>query len=106
LTISSQIKRPQLAGTAVVKEIEIYLPLKDLINLEQEQKRLSKEIAEVERSLERTNKKLKNKDFLTKAPPEVVEKEKKRQEELKAIRKKLKDNVRYLSSSNRSRPQS
>ncbi|GAH32939.1 unnamed protein product, partial [marine sediment metagenome] len=30
LTISSQIKRPQLAGTAVVKEIEIYLPFKDL----------------------------------------------------------------------------
>ena len=66
---------PKGAATAVVGAAEIYLPLDDLVNLDEERARLSKEVGKVEEELVRVQKKLGNGDFLAKAKPEVVEKE-------------------------------
>jgi len=68
-------ERPKGAATAVVDATEIYLPLEDLINLDDERLRLHKEIAKVEDELQRVQKKLGNQDFIAKAKEEVIEKE-------------------------------
>jgi len=85
-------ERPKRAATAVVGTTEIYLPLTDLPNLREEESRLTKEVSKVELELARTQKKLSNQDFLTKAREEVVEKERKKAEEFE-------DKIQTLSRS-------
>jgi valyl-tRNA synthetase len=68
-------ERPKGAATAVVGSTEIYLPLEDLINLEEESVRLTKEIGKMTDEVARVQKKLSNIDFVNKAKPEVIQKE-------------------------------
>jgi valyl-tRNA synthetase len=68
------IERPRQAATQVAGDVEILLPLAGLIDLEEEQKRLEKEIAKVEKDVLKFSKKLSNEAFLAKAPPEVLQK--------------------------------
>lgn len=73
-------ERPKGAATAVVQDTEIYMPLGDMINLQEEQARLSKEVGKVEEELARVQKKLGNHDFLSKAREEVIQREKEKAE--------------------------
>jgi valyl-tRNA synthetase len=68
-------ERPKGAATAVVGSIEICLPLGDMINLQEEQARLKKEVRKVEEELARIQKKLSNTEFLRKAKEAVIQKE-------------------------------
>ena len=67
--------RPKGAATALVGSTEVYLPLGEMINVEEERTRLAKEIRKAEDELSRAQKKLANTDFLNKAKEEVVQKE-------------------------------
>ena len=69
------IERPAQAATQVAGDVEILLPLAGLINLDEEEKRLAKEIAKVEKDVLLFSRKLSNEDFLAKAPPAVLEKD-------------------------------
>ncbi|MGI6683925.1 MAG: valine--tRNA ligase [Bacillota bacterium] len=69
-------KKPEQAAASVVKDVQIYLPLKDLIDLDKEIARLEKEVGNMDKELERLKGKLNNQGFLAKAPLHVVEKEK------------------------------
>ncbi len=66
---------PKGAATAVIGAVEIYLPLDDLINLDEERLRLVKEVAKMEDEVTRLQKKLGNRDFVAKAKQEVIQKE-------------------------------
>ncbi len=68
--------KPTQAATAVVHGIEIYLPLKGLIDLDKEIARLEKELTKMEGEIKRIEGKLTNEGFVAKAPAEVIEKEK------------------------------
>ena len=68
-------QRPKGAATAVVDATEIYLPLDDLVNLDEERARLTKEVGKVEDELSRVHKKLGNSDFIAKAKDKVIQKE-------------------------------
>ena len=72
---------PKGAATAVVRAIEIYLPLGDLINLEEERSRLNKEVRKIEEELSRVQSKLANQEFLSKAKEAVVFKERQKAEQ-------------------------
>jgi valyl-tRNA synthetase len=67
--------RPKGAASAMAGNTEIYLPLDDAINLDEEHARLSKEAGKLSQELERVQKKLGNRDFIRKAKEEVVQKE-------------------------------
>jgi len=67
--------RPKGAATAIVGSTELYLPLAEMINLNEERGRLTKEIDKAKDELSRVQKKLSNTDFLNKAKEEVVQKE-------------------------------
>lgn len=75
-----------LAATALVGTLEILIPMSDLIDKNAELARLQKEIDKLEKDCERQQGKLSNDSFVTKAPPEVIAKE----------REKLADNERSL----------
>jgi valyl-tRNA synthetase len=85
--------RPKGAATAVIDAMEIYLPLDDLVNLDEERARLAKEVGKVEDELARVQKKLANGDFLAKAKTEVVHKEREKaiqfEEKIRTLRSSL-----------------
>lgn len=82
-------EKPRQALTALVDEIEIYIPLEGVIDLDQEIQRLEKELQAVEKDLARVTAKLANKSFIQKAPADVIEKERNKEEELGARHEKL-----------------
>jgi valyl-tRNA synthetase len=85
--------RPKGAATAVVGGTEIYLPLDDLINLDEERARLAKEVGKVEEELARVQKKLANADFIAKAKEEVVDKERQKARQFEEKIKTLKGSL-------------
>jgi valyl-tRNA synthetase len=86
-------ERPRGAATAMVGATEIYLPLDDLVNLDEEQARLAKEVGKLEEELSRVQKKLGNGDFLAKAKEEIIEKEREKasqfEEKIRTLRSSL-----------------
>jgi len=75
LTVSRDGTRPSVAASGVVRGAEIFLPLEGLIDLSEERARLTREADKLFRDLESSRKKLRNQDFLNKARPDVVERE-------------------------------
>ena len=73
-------------ATAVVGDIEVFVPFSGMVDLAAEKARLSKEIGRVESYIARLSGKLSNSNFLEKAPPDIVEAEK---EKLKAAEQEL-----------------
>jgi valyl-tRNA synthetase len=85
---------PHGAATAVIGAVEIYLPLGDLINIEEERSRLGKEARKVQEELSRVQRKLANPEFLSKAKEAVIVKEREKagqyEEKMRALERSLK----------------
>ncbi len=69
-------------ASSLVKGGTLYIPLAGFIDFTDEIKRLEKEIAKLQKDFDLCDKKLNNPNFLEKAQPEVVEKEKAKHTEL------------------------
>jgi valyl-tRNA synthetase len=93
LGLESGGQRPKASATAIVDEVEVYLPLKGLINLDEEEKRVQKELGKVLEDLSRTQRKLQNQDFVSRAKPEAVEKEKEKARTMADKAAKLKESL-------------
>jgi valyl-tRNA synthetase len=89
----SEGEKPKGSASAVVGEVEVFVPLKGLINLEEEEKRLEKELAKISGDLSRTRAKLDKEEFLTRARPEAVEKEREKSRTLAEREGKLKEGL-------------
>ena len=66
----------QNAVNVVTKELEVFMPFEDLVNIEEEKQRLAKEREKILAEKEKTDKMLSNPGFLAKAPVAKVEEEK------------------------------
>jgi valyl-tRNA synthetase len=88
--------KPKAVATGVIKGAEVYVPLEGILDLAQERDRLQKEIAKVAKDIEVFSKKLSNKNFVDKAPKEVVEKDTAKLEEFKGKREKLEQSLKAL----------
>ena len=75
LQIGVGIEHPEQAATQVTGDVEILLPLAGLVNVEEEVKRLEKEVAKVQKDVDFFVKKLSNEKFTANAPPQVLEKD-------------------------------
>ena len=64
-----------MAASAVLGELELFVPLEGVLDFQEESQRLQKEISKLEPELARSQKKLANKEFLNRAPENVVAKE-------------------------------
>ena len=69
------IEHPAQASTQVAGNVEVLIPLADLVNVEEESARLEKEIQKVEKDVAFFAKKLSNEKFVANAPPQVLEKD-------------------------------
>ncbi len=97
LSFGMAVEHPEKAATQVAGEVEILLPLADLINVDEEKKRLQKEISKVEKDVSMFSKKLENEAFLAKAPPEVLEKNRKKLQDAREKRAILQESLNKIS---------
>jgi valyl-tRNA synthetase len=80
IEIGIDIKKPKNAAAAIQEDMQVYVH--DVIDIEAERKRLEKKKQQVDKARKATESKLANKDFVTKAKPEVVEKAREKLAEL------------------------
>mgnify|MGYP005839610129 CR=1 FL=1 len=96
ITIEETVAQPESSATTVVREMEIFMPLADLIDLGKECDRLEKEIEDTKGRLRKAESKLANENFVEKAPAEVVEKEREKKATYQEELKKLQNNYEKL----------
>ncbi len=80
------------AGTVVIKNIEFFIPMADLIDKEKEKLRLDKEIQRLEGLQKATKGKLNNKNFVEKAPEKIVQVEKDKLRDIQNNLEKVRNN--------------
>jgi valyl-tRNA synthetase len=71
-------QKPEQVMSLLAEAVEIYLPLAGLLDIGKEMERLDKELASAQQEVARLQTKLSNENFVKKAKPEVVEKERER----------------------------
>ncbi len=79
------------SAIALVGEMKILIPMSGLIDKEAELARLNKEIEKIGKDLSRSTGKLSNPNFVDKAPPAVVDKERNKVVEMSAAMTKLEE---------------
>jgi len=92
---------PAAAAKSVVMysqggSLDLIMPLAGLIDYKEEARRLNREMDKLSRELAQAQKKLANEDFLSKAPAEVVERERERHQALTEKLSKLKSHEKRL----------
>ncbi len=88
---------PDDAGHAMAGDVELVVPLAGLIDVEAELEKLARERKKLDKELARVSGKLKNEKFLANAPVAVVDKERAKEEELKAKILKNEESVARLN---------
>lgn len=98
VTIGIDLAKPAFAGSAVVMGCQIYLSLEGLIDRNGEIERLTKEIERVRNLADGTKKRLENESFVSRAPEDIVAKEKEKYHGLLTNLEKLENNLAALKS--------
>ena len=75
LAIGHGIEKPEDASIQVAGDVQIFVPLKGLVDVAAEEERLLKEIGKVGKEIEMFSKKLESPAFVDRAPAEIVAKE-------------------------------
>ncbi len=90
------LERPRTSTAAVVRNVEIFVPLEGIIDLEAEKAKLTKEIERLSGQIAATDAKLRNESFLRRAPAEVVDRERSKREEYSLRLEKLEANFEAI----------
>ena len=98
IEIVSKLKqKPDQSATGVVGDIEFFVPLKGIIDINKEIERLKKEQGKCEQEIAHLEKLLANKNFTAKAPKDAVQKKKDRISELKDKQKLMAERIKDLT---------
>lgn len=89
LQIKEKYSHQEKSITTVIKDIHITILLDGLLDINKERQKIEQRIAKAKSEIKNKEAMLGNKDFVKRAPPEIVKKEKDRLEELKQSLKKM-----------------
>ena len=92
------IEKPEKSSTIVINDIEIFVPLSNLIDIDKEINRLKDKIKDFEGRMNAVKKKINNENFINRAPKEIVEHEKNKFINYQNNYVKLKENLDNLES--------
>jgi valyl-tRNA synthetase len=98
VTFSDRRREAPAAENALVlvlKESEVVIPMGSMVNLEAERKRLQKEIEQSQTEVAQLEARLKDEDFLTRAPAAIVDKERSRLAMKKDKLERLKQQIKF-----------
>ncbi len=96
VTAGADQAKPEQSATVVIGENELYIPLGGLIDLDVEKARLQKRADEINGHLTGISKKLSNEQFISRAPEDVVDREKEKQNDMSAELEKVNANLEML----------
>ncbi|MGR3742020.1 valine--tRNA ligase [Companilactobacillus sp. DQM5] len=96
LDVNLNAKAPELAMTEVINGAEVYVPLAELINIEDEIKRQEEELGRVQADIDFVNKKLSNEKFVSKAPEAVVNEQREKLSVYEQRKEKIVDRINQL----------
>lgn len=82
MVLGADAQAPKASASAIVEGNEVIVPLEGLVNFTDELARLEKEMGKVQKDLKQVSGKLRNENFVSKAPAEIVAKEKAKAVEL------------------------
>ncbi len=88
--------KPMQSAVAVIKDLEIYIPLGGLIDFRLEKERLLKRKIELESLISKISNEINNQEFLTRAPEKIVQKERDKLDEISNEFKKVIINLEML----------
>ena len=96
ISVGEFLDKPPYSAVAVIRDMEIFLPLEGLIDVVLEQERLEKRETDLKVYISNIQKKLSKRDFLSRAPKEVIEREEKKLIEMNNELKMLTINLEIL----------
>ncbi len=94
--VDTKINIDKKSVSVIIPEIEIYIPLGDLVDFEQEKIRIENEIKKYEAEVLRVDKMLANKGFVEKAPEQKITEEKEKREKYIEMLNKAKERLATL----------
>ncbi|PIE38457.1 MAG: hypothetical protein CSA52_02145 [Gammaproteobacteria bacterium] len=89
---------PPMSAVQLVDNMEVHVPMAGLIDREAESERLHKEMDKLAKEIRRVSGKLNNEKFVSKAPEDVVAKERAKLAEAESAHTKLKEQLDKLSA--------
>ena len=90
------IKKPEQSATCVIQNIEIFLPLQGLIDINKEISRLEIKMKDLKSRMRSVNNKLSNDNFIKRAPKDIVNHEKEKYQRYSDDYNKIKENFDSL----------
>ena len=96
ITFSNDKKKPEKSATVITHQMEIFVPLEGLIDFEIEISRLSKRLNELDKHVISIKQKLSNKNFVDRAPKEIVSHEKQKLDDMLVEYNLVKQNLDIL----------
>ena len=96
LEILGTDKRPKDTLSDIIKGVDIYLYFRGLIDINKERAKISQNLVKQEEIIRLKRGRMKDKDFIKKAPPEVVNEEKESISELESGIKRLRKMLNEL----------
>jgi valyl-tRNA synthetase len=97
LQIGKHLSRPKESAVANIGRVETYVVLSGLIDVNVERQRIELALTDVDRMMKDLVVRLANTNFVNKAPKEIVDKERKKVEELENRKKRLEENLKALA---------
>ena len=92
------IEKPDQSATSVINNLEIFIPLQGLIDIDKELARLEIKLKDLKARLNNIKKKLDNENFVKKAPKDIIDHEQKKYDSYLEDYDKLLDNYNSLVS--------
>lgn len=97
ITVTEDKSAIPTSATALAGTMELFIPLKGLIDVAQESKRLNKEIEKLEKEKQKSEQKLGNEKYVNNAPKEIVDEEKRRLLEAQTAIERLSSQLEKLA---------
>ncbi len=96
LTVGTGQAKPPASASVVVGRVEAFVPLSGMIDLEVERERLRKESSQKEKFLQGVQQKLRNEQFVSRAPADVIERERRKEQDAIAELQRLRAHLEEL----------
>jgi len=96
ISMGADIKKPPKSTTIIIDDMEVYIPLEDLIDIDKEIDRLENQISNLKGRLNSVENKLNNKNFISNAPSEIVKHEKNKKDRYEKELLLLQNNLNSL----------
>ncbi|MEC7867418.1 MAG: class I tRNA ligase family protein [Candidatus Poribacteria bacterium] len=96
VSIAEYQERPKSSATAIIDDLTVYIPLLSVIDIDKEKERLQKRAGKATAELENVEKMLANKNFVERAPKEIIDQKYERKAKLESEKEKILDHLHML----------